>query len=142
VKKAYICLMGFPNEEAVAPGRSSSICVENWIVPTFTPGRGVTLPSNSASMIRGRDGLAVIEGVAEAGGVAVSTKSVGAGEGVICTAMVLATAVLTMGLGVGGMGTAAGEKRPAMNRAMAAKASRPESVKVRLARMRFCCRTR
>jgi len=75
-------LMGFPKEEAAAPGRPFSICVENWIVPIFRPGRGVTFPSNNASMTSGREGRGDGVAVAEATGVAVSTKLVAGMVGV------------------------------------------------------------
>ena len=102
----------------------------------------MTFPVNKASMIKGMDGLGVMVGVAEVAGVAVNTKLVGPAVGVSCTANVCATAVLTTGFGVGGMGLRNCAIGRVMNTTAPATTRISETAKPRRARMRLFWRVR
>ena len=59
------------------PGKPLSICVENLTLFIATSGRGVTLPVNNASMLRGTEGAGNALGVNVTAGGAVIAKLVG-----------------------------------------------------------------
>ena len=62
--------------------------VENWIDPMVSSDCGVTLPSNNASITRGRDGSGEVVAVGDAAGVSVNTKLVAGPVGVSAAAAV------------------------------------------------------
>lgn len=137
--------MGLPNEEATAPGSPFSNCVENWITPIFTPGRGVTLPPKRASMINGRDGCGEIVAVAEAAGVAVRMKLVDSTVAVFDGAGVC----VDSGPGSGDcapakdrLGGWIGVKRLTMSSEIPVSTRKPVSANPRRARILFCWRMR
>ena len=97
-------------------------------------------------MISGREGSGVIVGVAEAGGVAVSTKLVASVVGVFCTATVCATAVAMAKPSVfpeaGAVGASNCTNRLTMKKATPVMVRIPVSAKERRARILFCWRVR